>query len=272
MVNPQPLVLLLPGWLNSGPTHWQSLWQARRGYTRVEQHDWQRPLRGDWQARLDEVIANHLSAAHGGASARAEVPVRPDPVASTTAHLASSLTARPKVSIGAQEHQHPSTHEAVSTLAHATQQILLSKDELLTQQIHGLPGDLSSKTAPSIVLVAHSLGCHLVAAWASASRHTAAVRGALLVAPPDVTHEDFPPDMFNWRKPILQPLPFPSICVVSGNDPFGSLQASQQTAAAWGARCVLLGDYGHINGESGLGDWPAGHDLLLGLLHNHTRI
>jgi uncharacterized protein len=218
MVNPQPLVLLLPGWLNSGPTHWQSLWQARRGYTRVEQHDWQRPLRGDWQARLDEVIANHLS----------------------TAETAPSTA--------------------------------LSKDELLTQQTRGLSGDLALKTTPSIVLVAHSLGCHLVAAWASASRHTAAVRGALLVAPPDVTREDFPPDMFNWRKPILQPLPFPSICVVSGNDPFGSLQASQQTAAAWGARCVLLGDYGHINGESGLGDWPAGHDLLLGLLHNHTRI
>jgi uncharacterized protein len=217
-VNPQPLVLLLPGWLNSGPTHWQSLWQARRGYTRVEQHDWQRPLRGDWQARLDEVIANHLS----------------------TAETAPSTA--------------------------------LSKDELLTQQTRGLSGDLALKTTPSIVLVAHSLGCHLVAAWASASRHTAAVRGALLVAPPDVTREDFPPDMFNWRKPILQPLPFPSICVVSGNDPFGSLQASQQTAAAWGARCVLLGDYGHINGESGLGDWPAGHDLLLGLLHNHTKI
>jgi uncharacterized protein len=212
MVNPQPLVLLLPGWLNSGPTHWQSLWQAMHGYTRVEQHDWQRPLRGDWQARLDEVIANHLS----------------------TAETAPSTA--------------------------------LSKDELLTQQTRGLSGDLALKTAPSIVLVAHSLGCHLVAAWASASRHTAAVRGALLVAPPDVTRDDFPPDMFNWRKPILQPLPFPSICVVSGNDPFGSVQASQQTAAAWGARCVLLGNYGHINGESGLGDWPAGQALVQKLM------
>jgi predicted alpha/beta hydrolase family esterase len=234
-----PLVLLLPGWLNSGPTHWQSLWQAAHGYTRVEQHDWQRPLRGDWQARLDEVIANHLSAAQAlTAPATAAAPIAPQ-TANNAAH-------------------------------HTTPSSALSKDELLAQQTRGLSANLASKTAPhsarsvapSIVLVAHSLGCHLVAAWASASRHTAAVRGALLVAPPDVTRDDFPPDMVNWRKPVLQPLPFPSICVVSGNDPFASVQASQQTAAAWGARCVLLGNYGHINGESGLGDWPAGHALV----------
>ncbi|WP_332814311.1 RBBP9/YdeN family alpha/beta hydrolase [Ramlibacter sp.] len=49
-------VLLLPGWENSGPQHWQSLWEAQHGYRRVEQHDWMRPLRGDWIARLEEVV------------------------------------------------------------------------------------------------------------------------------------------------------------------------------------------------------------------------
>ncbi|MBI5907735.1 MAG: alpha/beta hydrolase, partial [Burkholderiales bacterium] len=39
-------VLLLPGWQNSGPDHWQSLWERVHGYQRVEQHDWMRPLRG----------------------------------------------------------------------------------------------------------------------------------------------------------------------------------------------------------------------------------
>src|SRR6218665_53640 len=48
--------LLLPGWQTSGPGHWQSLWQARHGYRRVEQHDWLRPLRGDWTARLGETL------------------------------------------------------------------------------------------------------------------------------------------------------------------------------------------------------------------------
>ena len=49
-------VLVLPGWQGSGPSHWQSLWELRHGYRRVEQHDWDRPLRGDWIARLEDVV------------------------------------------------------------------------------------------------------------------------------------------------------------------------------------------------------------------------
>lgn len=49
-------ILVLPGWQNSGPGHWQSLWEQRYGYRRVQQHDWVRPLRGDWSARLEEVV------------------------------------------------------------------------------------------------------------------------------------------------------------------------------------------------------------------------
>ena len=49
-------VLILPGWQNSGPDHWQSRWERTHGYQRVEQHDWQRPLRGDWIARLEDVL------------------------------------------------------------------------------------------------------------------------------------------------------------------------------------------------------------------------
>lgn len=49
-------VLILPGWENSGPQHWQTLWEKRHGYVRVEQHDWITPLRGDWLARLEEMV------------------------------------------------------------------------------------------------------------------------------------------------------------------------------------------------------------------------
>ena len=52
-------IWLLPGWQNSDPAHWQSLWQQSQGYHRVEQHDWMRPLRGDWLARLDEQLLDH---------------------------------------------------------------------------------------------------------------------------------------------------------------------------------------------------------------------
>jgi len=55
-LDPEMRVLLLPGWQNSGFEHWQSRWQRRYGYTRVEQHDWLRPLRGDWLARLEDVL------------------------------------------------------------------------------------------------------------------------------------------------------------------------------------------------------------------------
>ena len=51
-----PRVLLLPGWQNSGPDHWQSRWEPLYGMERVEQHDWMLPLRGDWIARLEDVL------------------------------------------------------------------------------------------------------------------------------------------------------------------------------------------------------------------------
>ena len=56
MNNPQ--VLLLPGWQDSGPGHWQTEWERLHGGQRVQQHDWMRPLRGDWSARLEEVVAD----------------------------------------------------------------------------------------------------------------------------------------------------------------------------------------------------------------------
>lgn len=51
-------VLVLPGWQGSGPLHWQMQWVQKYGYRVVEQHDWMRPLRGDWLARLDDVVSD----------------------------------------------------------------------------------------------------------------------------------------------------------------------------------------------------------------------
>ncbi len=51
-------VLILPGWHGSGHLHWQRLWAMQFAYTVVEQHDWIRPLRGDWLVRLDDVMAD----------------------------------------------------------------------------------------------------------------------------------------------------------------------------------------------------------------------
>ncbi len=222
-------VLVLPGWLDSGPLHWQSLWEAEHSLPyalqRVQQHDWQRPLRGDWCARLEEVVVNQLASSH------------------------------------------KTSHEVSYKASLKASQALL-KDELPVQHFIGLEHDLTTKNGKNIVLVAHSLGCHLVAAWAAASQHTHAIRAALLVAPPDLTQADLPPDLFNWRKPILKPLPFPTTCVVSSNDPFASQAAGHAMTAAWGARCVEAGPVGHLNSDSGLGNWPAGQALLAELANS----
>ncbi len=123
--------------------------------------------------------------------------------------------------------------------------------------------------ASSITLVAHSLGCHLVAAWAEHSSLRHRVSGALLVAPPDVAQADFPVDLNNWRIPVLKPLVFASVLVASNNDPFGRLSSQAAYATAWGSQFVEVGALGHINGESGLGDWPQGRALVQGLQRPH---
>jgi len=172
-------ILLLPGWLDSGPTHWQSRWEALHGDRRVQQDDWQWPRRGDWMARLDEVIL---------------------------------------------ESEEPA------------------------------------------VLVAHSLGCQLAAAWAAHSAHAARVKAALLVAVPDTERDDMPPNLFNWRPIVRERLPFASLVVISSNDPYGSPERTAQLASDWGSASFSIGERGHINGDSELGDWPQGRTLLHELL------
>ena len=172
-------VLVLPGYANSGPDHWQTLWERRHGYTRVEQDDWERPTRDAWIARLDATLAS---------------------------------------------------------------------------------------TPAPVVLVAHSLGCILVAHWAR-TRGEGPVAGALLVAPPDVDEiVHLLPEVESFAPVPLARLPFPTIVVTSATDPYVEPDRARAFAEAWGARFVDVGDAGHINAESNLGDWPAGQALLCELL------
>jgi uncharacterized protein len=176
--------LLLPGWQNSGPTHWQSRWEALHGALRVEQHDWMRPLRGDWLIQLEEAIC-----------------ASPCPV----------------------------------------------------------------------VLIAHSLGCIQTAAWASISQQTHRVRAAFLVAPGDVEQADVRPALPTWQPIAMQPLPFPSVLLGSHNDPYCSRARAQMLAQHWGSRFIDMGACGHINAESGLGDWPEGWAMLQEFLASTDR-
>ncbi|PKO59862.1 MAG: alpha/beta hydrolase, partial [Betaproteobacteria bacterium HGW-Betaproteobacteria-18] len=106
------------------------------------------------------------------------------------------------------------------------------------------------------------LGCLLVAAWAAHSRNAHRVKAALLVAPGDVAQEALRPMLASWLPIPLQALPFKSTLVASQDDPYCSLERALGFAAAWGSRRVDAGAAGHINADSGLGDWPQGQALL----------
>jgi len=50
-------ILIVPGYKNSGPDHWQTRWQARLSSARrVEQDAWAKPVREDWTARFAEAV------------------------------------------------------------------------------------------------------------------------------------------------------------------------------------------------------------------------
>lgn len=111
------------------------------------------------------------------------------------------------------------------------------------------------------ILVAHSLGCQLVVQWAR-SGSPLHIAGALLVAPSDTEAPSYPVPANGFAPVPLARLPFPSIVVASADDAYVSPARARQFADAWGSRLVEIGNAGHINGESKLGDWPAGQALL----------
>lgn len=168
-------VLVLPGFGNSGPGHWQTLWEERHpAWRRVDLGQWDAPRCSDWINALDSFLARY-------------------------------------------------------------------------------------ETPP--ILVAHSLACLLVAHWAQQS--TASIRGAFLVAVPDPASPYFPVAAQGFSPVPMRRLSFPSMVIASRNDSFGSFEHAQRCAIAWGSRCVDVGDVGHINADSGIGDWPSGYALYL---------
>ena len=111
------------------------------------------------------------------------------------------------------------------------------------------------------VLLAHSLGCMLVAQWAL-SGSILQIAGAMLVAPSDVEAPSYPIDANGFVPVPMVTLPFPSLLVASSNDEYAAIARSRAWARAWGSELVEIGDAGHINGDAGYGPWPEGLRLL----------
>jgi predicted alpha/beta hydrolase family esterase len=112
-----------------------------------------------------------------------------------------------------------------------------------------------------VVIVAHSLGC--IASVHLPREAAQRVQAALLVAPADPERraqlQDFAPVPFG-------PLPYRSIVVASTNDPYCPPRRAGAYARAWGSEFLRLADAGHINVESGHGEWPLGFALLQSLI------
>lgn len=177
-----PLILTVPGLDNSGPDHWQSLWEEQRGdCQRVDLGMWSKPHRNTWVNKLN---------------------------------LAIREAKRP------------------------------------------------------VVLVAHSLGCLAVAWWTALEQPgpESRVRGALLVAPPEV--DFFPRDerIASFAPTPSLRLPFPSILIASHDDPYMGFRTSRRLARVWGSNFADAGKVGHINADSGIGEWPFGQFMLEMLL------
>ena len=176
-----PTLVIVPGWRNSGPGHWQSLWAERLdGAVRVAmaEDDWQRPKRKVWVQAIARTIL-----------------AQPGPV----------------------------------------------------------------------VVAAHSLGC--IATTHLPTEAVRRLRGALLVAPADPERRGV---LADFAPVPYQPLPYRSVVVASSNDPYCPIRTAGAYARSWGSEVVRLQNAGHINVESGHGEWPLGLALLQSLMAEHT--
>lgn len=134
----------------------------------------------------------------------------------------------------------------------------------LSEWLETLHGSITAcRAAPA--LVAHSLGCALVAHWAVT--YGQGVKAALLVSPSDVDSPAHTPAEVRGFAPIpLGAFPFPSTVVASTNDPRVDLERAAFFAKSWGSRFVVVPRAGHINERSGLGEWWEAKALLRALL------
>lgn len=177
MTHTAPRIIIVPGWRNSGPTHWQSLWMQNLPHAeRVVQDDWLTPKREPWVQTLE-----------------AQILSLPEPV----------------------------------------------------------------------IVVAHSLGC-ITTAHVGAEA-AARIQNALLVAPADPERRAH---LADFAPVPHQALPYRSIVVASTNDPYCPIRQAGAYARAWGSEFVRLPNAGHINIESGHGEWPLGWALLQSLVQD----
>jgi predicted alpha/beta hydrolase family esterase len=118
------------------------------------------------------------------------------------------------------------------------------------------------ESRPRSILVAHSIGC-IVVAHLAARRSCLSVAAVVLVAPADVEAcQDTLRSSGSFAPIPRRELPFHSVVVASTNDPFMGFDRALELARAWKAQFVNAGASGHINIASGHGRWHAGEEMV----------
>jgi len=162
--------------------------------------------------------------------------------------------------------EHWQTHLAAAVPGTATVEPLRENKLSCAARVRALDDALAAINGP-VILVAHSAGVMTVAHWAR--QHRRAIHGALLATPADLETplpEGYPTlDQLSangWLPVPREPLPFPALVAASRNDPLARFVRVAAMAQDWHARCVDLGEVGHLNPASGYGAWPMAQDLI----------
>ena len=130
--------------------------------------------------------------------------------------------------------------------------------------VQAMARTILAQTGP-VVVAAHSLGC--IATTHLPPEVARRIRGALLVAPADPERRGV---LADFAPVPYQPLPYRSVVVASSKDPYCPIRTAGAYARSWGSEVVRLHNAGHVNVESGHGEWPLGMALLQSLLANHS--
>jgi uncharacterized protein len=122
------------------------------------------------------------------------------------------------------------------------------------------------------IIVAHSLGCLAVSAWAALSRIIPERPiAAMLVAPCDPWQMGAHPAIARFGGVSQRRLPIASVLVASADDPYATLARSGVFASHWGSQLIEAGELGHINARSNLGEWRWGQNILETLIAKLTK-
>lgn len=115
-------------------------------------------------------------------------------------------------------------------------------------------GEALRQSSRPTLIIAHSFGC--LATIHRASIEASHLAGTLLVAPAD-------PGRFGVEELLRhRRMPCPSVVVGSLDDPWMEARRAARWADEWGCGLISAGAVGHINADSGLGDWEFGLRLL----------